>query len=396
MPRLADVVAVLERQYPPSLAETWDAVGLVCGDPDADVRRVLFAVDPVAEVADEAIDWHADLVVTHHPLFLRPVNGFPATTAKGRLVHRLVSNGIGLFTAHTNADNAEPGVNDALGRALGLTGLRPLMPRESTPLDKIVTFVPTEHAGRVLDALAAAGAGAIGEYDRCAWTTSGLGTFRPSAAANPAIGRAGRIEEVVETRLEMVLPRSSRTAVVAALRSSHPYEEPAFDVLELAGLPGTAGSGRIGRLAETEPLSRFVRRVARSLPATVAGVRAVGDPHAPVRTVAVCGGAGDAFLGAARASGADAFVTADLRHHPASEAVQAAEPENDRGPALVDVAHWASEWPWLPEAADRLVSALAGRGITVDTRVSETPTDPWVLHEPSGTPGPDEGGSPER
>jgi dinuclear metal center YbgI/SA1388 family protein len=388
-----DVVAVLERHYPPALAETWDAVGLVCGDPDAEVRRVLFAVDPVAEVGDEAIGWRADLVVTHHPLFLRPVNGFPATNPKGRLLHRLVSNGVGLFTAHTNADNADPGVNDALGRALGLTALRPLVPRETAPLDKVVTFVPVADADRVLDALAAAGAGAIGEYDRCAWTTSGVGTFRPSAAANPTIGRAGQIEEVVETRLEMVLPRSRRADVVAALRSSHPYEEPAFDVLELAGFPGTSGSGRIGRLVDAEPLSQFARRVARALPATAAGVRAAGEPDAPVRTVAVCGGAGDSLLNAARAAGVDAFVTADLRHHPASEA---AEASRDGGPALVDVAHWASEWPWLPEAADRLVSELAGRGITVDTRVSETPTDPWVLHEPSGTPGPDEGGSPER
>lgn len=166
MPRLAEIVAVLDRLYPPETAESWDAVGLVCGDPDAEVQRVLFAVDPVGAVVDEALAWGADLVVTHHPLFLRPVHGVPATTYKGRLVHRLIRGGAGLLTAHTNADAARGGVNDALAAALGLTDTRPLVPHESAPLDKLVVFVPEADAERLLDAVAAAGAGGIGDYDR--------------------------------------------------------------------------------------------------------------------------------------------------------------------------------------------------------------------------------------
>ncbi|WP_211658664.1 Nif3-like dinuclear metal center hexameric protein [Phytoactinopolyspora halophila] len=381
MPRLSDVIAVLDEQYPPSSAESWDAVGLVCGDPDADVHRVLFAVDPVAAVADEAIDWGADLLVTHHPLFLRPVHGVAATTPKGRLVHRLVTNGAALYTAHTNADSADPGVSDALADAIGLRDLRPLRPDTGEPQDKLIVFVPEPDTPQVLDALTTAGAGIIGNYERCAWMTSGTGTFRPGAGANPTIGAVGDVEEVAEHRLEMVLPRRIRASVIAALYEAHPYEEPAYDIYELADVPTSAGLGRVGVLDEPESLRSFTRRVADALPATVSGVRAAGDPEATVRTVAVCGGAGDSLLDVARRAGVDAYVTGDLRHHPASEALDGG------GPALLDVAHWAGEWPWLGRAADRLLEGLAARGNTVETRISQIPTDPWTLHEPGRSAG---------
>jgi dinuclear metal center YbgI/SA1388 family protein len=269
VPTLRDVVAILERVYDPAWAESWDAVGLVCGDPDEPVRTVAFAVDPVAAVIDEALERGADLLVTHHPLFLRGVHGVPATTFKGRLVHKLIRGGAALFTAHTNADSADPGVSDALAQALGLHDLRPLEPRAATP--------------------------------------------------------------------------------------------------EL-------GIGRVGELAESEALSAFAARVAAALPATSGGVRVAGDPDRPVRRVAVCGGAGDTLFGAVRSSGADVYVTADLRHHPASEALEAG------GPALVDVAHWASEWPWLNHAAEMLRSELGPAGTNVDTYVSTLVTDPWTAH----------------
>lgn len=268
-PTVAEVVGALDELYDPRWAEDWDAVGLVCGDPDARVSRVLFAVDPVEVVADEALAWGADLVVAHHPLFLRPVHGVAATTPKGRVVHHLITNGVALHVAHTNADSADPGVSDALAGALGMTPSRPLAPYE---------------------------------------------------------------------------PGSPR------------------------------GIGRICELPAPEPLRRFVERVRRGLPGTPAGIRVAGEPSREVRTVALCGGAGDSLLDAARAASADVFLTADLRHHPAGEALERG------GPALVDVAHWASEWPWLADAARRLTGALAARGATVDTHVSTTVTDPWTAH----------------
>src|SRR3954462_10887772 len=163
MPRLAELIDILERHYDPRWAEPWGAVGLVCGDPDADVRRVHFAVDPVAAVAEEAIDTGAQLLVTHHPLYLRGTTSVAATTAKGRLAHRLISNGVALYVAHTNADVADPGVSDALAAALDLVDTQPLGPRSGELQDKLVTFAPAHAVDSILDAVAAAGAGTIGD-----------------------------------------------------------------------------------------------------------------------------------------------------------------------------------------------------------------------------------------
>jgi dinuclear metal center YbgI/SA1388 family protein len=379
--RLADVIAALEAAYPPALAQDWDAIGLVCGDPDDPVSTVLVAVDPVPETVDEALASGAQLLVTHHPLLLRGVHGVGADTPKGALVHRLVRGGAALFTAHTNADAADPGVSDALAAALGLDVEGPLEPAPSAAFDKIVTFVPVGPAiTAVHEALAAAGAGKIGDYSHCSFATAGTGQFRPLPGAHPTIGEVGKLERVAETKLEMVLPRALRAAVVAALRAAHPYEEPAFDVFEQAALPSSRGLGRIGTLAEAEPLRLFADRVAAALPATSWGVRAAGDPERPVRRVAVCGGAGDSALGAATAAGVDAYVTADLRHHPASEHLLARDTELGV-PALVDVAHWASEWPWCAQAADVVRAALesAAAGGSVEVRVSTRRTDPWTI-----------------
>jgi dinuclear metal center YbgI/SA1388 family protein len=384
---VSHLVDAMTRRYPPAWAEPWDAVGLVCGDPAASVHRVLLAVDPAPAVVDEAVEWGADLLLTHHPLLLRGVHSVAATTAKGRAIHALVRHGVALFAAHTNADSAKPGVSDALADALGLVDLQPLAP-QADELDKVVTFVPHADADMVLDALAVAGAGRIGNYDRCAYRLDGQGTFRPLPGAVPTIGAVGDVEVVAETRLEMVLPRDRRAAVVRALRESHPYEEPAFDLFELAGFDARRGLGRVGALREPEPLHRFVHRVADALPRTAQGVVASGDPDQLVTRVAVGGGSGDSLLDAAARAGVDAFVTADLRHHPASEAL------DDGGPALVNVSHWASEWPWLAQAADLLRADLASvvgevAQAELEVRVSDRRTDPWTVH--ANTPVPSSG-----
>ncbi len=368
MPSLKDVVDLVHGWYPPATADDWDAVGLVYGDPAASVAKVLFAVDPAPDVAREAAEWGADLLVVHHPLFLKPVHGFAATTPKGRTLATLAGAGCGLLTAHTNADRAVDGVSEAMARALGLEELSPLATSPGPATDKLVVFVPPGSADAVREALAASGAGRIGDYDHASFSTPGEGRFRPLAGANPTVGEVGRIEMVAEVRVECVLPRSERAAVVAAMLAAHPYEEPAYDVLELAD-PGLAdsGVGRIGTIAETT-LQHFAEHVAAALPATTHGVRVAGDPEARVRRVAVCGGAGDFLLGDVRAAEVDAYVTSDLRHHPASEFR-----EHD-GPALVDVAHWAAEWTWLPVVQAKVVQAL---GDTVETRVSTIRTDPW-------------------
>jgi len=377
MPTLSDVVELLHGWYPPATADSWDAVGLVAGDPATPVRKVLFAVDPTLEVAREAADWGADLLVVHHPLFLKAVHGVPATTPKGRTLAALLGAGCGLLTAHTNADRAVGGVSEALAGALGLTGVRPLAADWSTPLDKLTTYVPVPDAERVRAALGEAGAGRIGDYDQASFSSTGEGRFRPLRGASPTIGEVGRPEVVEEVRVEVVLPRGARTAVVTALLAAHPYEEPAYDVVELAD-PGTAqtGAGRIGTVDATT-LRDFAAVVAGALPPTAHGVRVAGDPDRVVRRVAVCGGAGDFLLDAVLRSDADVYVTSDLRHHPAAEFL-----EKD-GPALLDVAHWAAEWTWLPVVRARLAEAL---GDTVELRVSTLCTDPWSFRPAGGRP----------
>ncbi|MEU4396255.1 Nif3-like dinuclear metal center hexameric protein [Kribbella sp. NPDC023855] len=372
---LSDVVEVLDGLYDPAWAESWDAVGLVTGDPGQPVRRILFAVDPMRVVVDEAISGGFDLLVTHHPLLLRGVNSVAATTPKGRVIHDLIRAGVALQVCHTNADNANPGVSDALAAALGLTETRPLKAMPSEPMDKVVVYVPVAETQKLIDALAAAGAGRIGEYERAAWSSTGEGTFRPLDGANPTIGEVGAIERVVEDRVEMLLPRHRRRAVVEALKAAHSYEEPAFDIFEMAALPSNRGGGRIGVLAEALPLKRFAELVGERLPRTEHGVRVSGDPDRLIESVAVVGGAGDSEFERVRAADVDAYVTADLRHHPATEARA-----YDEGPALVDVAHWASEWPWLKDAERLVTDALATRGFTVDAQVSTICTDAWTLH----------------
>lgn len=299
-PTLGRVVEALESLYPPSTAEGWDAVGLVVGDPGHPVRKVLFAVDPVSAVVDEALEWGADLLVTHHPLFLKGVHSVAATTFKGAVVHRLLTGGCGLYVAHTNADAAPHGVADALADLAGIVDRRPLV----------------------------APAGGPGGGPRIGPDATGAATDAASA---------------VET-----------------------------------------GIGRVGRLAEPVTLRAFAERVAAALPSTAQGVRVAGDLEATVRTAAVVGGSGDSLFDAVRAAAADVYVTADLRHHPASELRERALFEAAGSPSgtpfLVDVAHFASEWPWLGYAARDLVAALSAAGgtvTTVTTRVSTRTTDPW-------------------
>jgi dinuclear metal center YbgI/SA1388 family protein len=373
--RLAEVIDVLDQAYPPGLAQSWDSVGLVCGDPDDVLNSVTIAVDATAVVLDQVPD--GGLLLAHHPLLLRGVDTVAASTAKGALVHRLIRSGRSLFTAHTNADSASPGVSDALARALGLTVEAVLEPSPSGPdFDKWVIFVPPENAEAVRAAVFAAGAGQIGDYSGCSWSVSGTGQFLPGDGASPAIGSVGAVEHVVEDRVEVIAPARARRAVLSAMRAAHPYEEPAFDIFALAPPPADVGLGRIGSLARPEPLSAFVSRVRTGLPQTSWGVRAAGNPDTTVSRVAVCGGAGDSLLDIVAAAGVQAYVTADLRHHPADEHCRASDV------ALIDVAHWASEYPWCEQAADVLRSVF---GADLSVRVCPIRTDPWNVDDPGGS-----------
>ncbi|MFE7890620.1 Nif3-like dinuclear metal center hexameric protein [Streptomyces sp. NPDC057412] len=276
MPRLSEVIAALETLWPAERAESWDAVGTVVGDPGQEVSRVLFAVDPVQEIVDEAVELGADLLVTHHPLYLRGTTTVAASHFKGRVVHTLIKSDIALHVAHTNADTADPGVSDALAGALDLRVTGPLVPD------------PTDPEGR-------------------------------------------------------------------------------------------RGLGRVCELDQPLTVRALAARAAERLPATAQGIRVAGDPDAVVRTIAVSGGSGDSLFDQVRAAGVDAFLTADLRHHPVSEAV-AHSPL-----ALLDAAHWATEWPWCELAAAQLDEISDRHGWDLRVHVSATVTDPWTAHAASTT-----------
>lgn len=367
--RLGEVIAVLDEAYPPQLAHDWDSVGLVCGDPDEQLESVTLAVDATDAVVDTV--GPGGLLVAHHPLLLRGVDTVAASTPKGALIHRLIRSRAALFTAHTNADAANPGVSDALAESLGLTVDGVLEPAGfGAALDKWVIFVPADNTEVLREALFAAGAGRIGDYSHCSWSITGTGQFLPGAGASPAIGTVGAVQRVEEDRVEVIAPASLRARVLAAMRAAHPYEEPAFDVFSLAALPAGTGIGRVGSLPRPLRLADFVELVNQALPQTTWGVRAAGDPDASITRVAVCGGSGDSLLGAARSAGVQAYLTADLRHHPADEHRRGSEV------ALIDVAHWASEYPWCSQAAALLRSHF---GESLPVTVCPVRTDPWTI-----------------
>lgn len=377
MTTVSDVITVLERAYPPELAESWDRIGLVCGDRDAEVRKVMFAVDPLPPVIDDAIAEGVSLLVTHHPLLLRGVHTVAADTPKGNTLHRLIRAGIALYCAHTNADTAEPGVSDALAAAIGLHVTGALTPIPGPSTDLLSVSVPRERADHVLKALHAVGAGAFGAYEDAASTWPQTGSFRPTRGANPALGQVGELVTVEELRIEVVLPRRLRAEVLAAMFAAHPYEAPAHAVHELPDQPSRRGLGRVGELDEPEPFTRFVERVAQRLPASGAGTRGAGEADRMIKRVAVCGGAGDSGLAAATAAGVDAYVTADLRHHPVTEHLFGPAAPEFTAPNLVDIGHWVSEWPWCGQAANITREALDG---TVNVLVSTRRTDAWSVH----------------
>ncbi|GAA1843850.1 Nif3-like dinuclear metal center hexameric protein [Brevibacterium marinum] len=271
-PKVSECVDVFETLWPTGLAESWDSVGLAVGDPDAEVRSMLLALDPMDAVIAEAVVLGSDLVFNHHPLMLKPVKSVNASTLKGGAVHTLISNDIALFNAHTNADSARGGVSDALISLLGIDDGQPIAP----------------HAD------------------------------------------------------------SSET-----------------------------GIGRVGDLTTPTPVRDIARTLSNRLPRTTTGVRIAGDPAATVTRVAVCGGAGDSLFDEVRASGAEVYITADLRHHPATEARDTANRQGGR-PQLIDVSHWASETVWLTAAAKQLEAEFAARGLRVTLQHSAVSTDPWV------------------
>lgn len=357
--------------YPPSHAASWDNVGLQVGDPAWPVERVLTTLDVTGRVIEEAADGPPTLVLAHHPLLFRPLARLTPDTASGRSALAAARAGVAVLAAHTNLDVADDGAgtSDPVARALELQSVRSL---ETDVAEgrrvKLVTFVPQDDVDTVVDALAEAGAGHIGDYTRCHFRVDGTGSFRPDEGAEPHVGRVGEVHHEPEARVEMELPRGAVGRVVAALVAAHPYEEVAYDLHPLLDVDGH-GLGLVGELPSPLPLRALAARLRDELPSP--HLRYAGEPDRLVRRVAVVGGAGDSHIGAAMAVGADVYVTGDLRHHVTLDA-------RELGLALVDAGHHAVEAAAIPRWTTRLATAATRRGLQAPVIASRVDTAPWT------------------
>ncbi|MEO0557709.1 MAG: Nif3-like dinuclear metal center hexameric protein [Bacteroidota bacterium] len=367
MPQISDIVRALDAWAPPGQKADFDRVGLQVGDPSAPARGVVVALDLTPAVVDEAIEHGASLIVTHHPLLFKPLDRVTATHPVGGLVLRLAQAGIAFHAIHTNLDAAWDGVSFALARQLELEDIGLLAPLDGV-MRKLTTYVPPSHADAVRSALADAGAGEIGEYRACSFSTEGTGRFQPLETASPTIGKAGGdVETVSEVRIEAVLPSWILSDAITAITSVHPYEQPVIDVVALHGRATRSGYGAVGALASPEPLYVFLGRVASTLGS--GALRYVGDPSQTIARVAVCGGSGMSFFPDARRAGVDAYVTADITYHRFFEALDA-----DGRPqiALIDAGHYETE-----AITERLIAdELAARFPDVPVRVTTHRTSP--------------------
>jgi len=364
--QLSGLVSVLEEIAPSRFAEQWDNVGLLCGDLKQNVSRVMLCIDYTKQVADETRSQKCDAVIAYHPPIF---DGFKQITADGAaaLVFDAVSNGIALYSPHTALDVADGGTNDLLADILGLTSRRPLRIAPTTSdTCKLVVFVPQPQLQQVSDALFAAGAGHIGNYSSCSFRTTGAGTFFGEAGSDPQIGKPGRLETIEEVRLETIVPKQKIEPVIAALRKSHPYEQPAFDIYSLESAAPSMGLGRIGPLPSPTLLSKLIEQIKIGL--EIRSLLVAGEDRI-VTTAAMCAGAGGSLLSDALTQKADLYLTGELRHHDALKAAAA-------GMTVICTLHSNSERAILKRLKSRLEQRLA----SVQFLASQKDRDPFQIH----------------
>lgn len=355
---IKDITDALDAIAPPIMAQSWDNVGLLAGDRAARCRRLLLCIDMTPAVLAEAVASRCQMIVAYHPPIFRPIKRLLAEgDGTDALVHRAIAAGIAIYSPHTALDAAPGGTNDVIADLCDLTDIEPF---EYTSSDdqqcKIVTFVPKNKLDAVSFAMAAAGAGRIGNYELCSFRTQGEGTFFGTESTNPKVGHRGRLEKVSETRVEMVALRNRLPEVIDALLRTHPYEEPAYDIYPLAGTP-SFGIGRVGSLPNRTTLASLAKTLQRKIHSRVATI--VGAPATRVHRAAICvGAAGLLPLERPRSANCDVIVTGELRHHEALAILRANR-------TAITLGHWESERPVLPVLAKRLTAMLPNLTIQV-------------------------------
>ena len=330
--QIQDVVRHLEQWAPPAYQEEYDNSGLITGNSQWPVTGILTTLDCTENVIEEAMASRCNLIVAHHPIVFRGLKRLTGRNYVERAVIRAIKNDIAIYALHTNLDHVRTGVNHEIANRLGLVNARVLAPRPGT-LAKLVTFVPRTHEGPVVDALHQAGAGQIGNYEYCSFRVAGQGYFRPNENANPHLGQRGELEQVDEIRIEIVFPRQNKDNVLAALRSSHPYEEVAYYYQLIDNGNPDVGAGLVGELPQPLEPKQFLTSLKNNMKTPV--IRYTAPPPKAIERVAVCGGAGSFLLPRAIAEGAQVLVTADFKYHEFFDSEQKI--------MIADIGHYESE-----------------------------------------------------
>jgi len=361
------VIQYVERLAPKALAFEGDKIGLHVGTLQKKVRKVMVALDVLEPVVDEAITEGVDLIVAHHAVIYRPLKHIRTDLPAGRVFEKLLKHDIAVYTAHTNLDVAEGGLNDWLAEAIGLADVEVLDVIHRDAWKKLIVYVPLSHRDAVFEAVCRAGAGKVGNYGWCSFQVQGIGTFLPEAGTNPFIGEQGKLEKVEEVRLELVVPASRQAQVVKAMLDAHPYEEVAYDIIPL-DLPGTGyGIGRIGHLPHPVTLRELAEQVKKTF--DLSGLRVVGDLQRTVKKVAVVGGDGSSFVSKAILRGADVYLTGDIGYHTAHDA-------QAEGLSIIDAGH-NIEKIMKQKLADYLLAQLKADGYQTEVIASSVHTDPF-------------------
>lgn len=342
--KVRDISSILEFHYPPYIAENWDNVGLQIGSMDSLVRKILVTLEVDAEVLNEAVISQADLIITHHPFFFKPVKSINFDHPQGGLIKTMIQHNISLYAAHTNLDAGNKGLNQYLAEKLELQDISLLDSSYSEALYKLVVYVPREYEPIVREKITAAGAGHIGKYSHCTFRSMGTGTFLPGESSQPFIGQTGQLEEVEEYRLETIVPQNILSKVLDSMKASHPYEEIAYDLYPLSNQSLVYSLGRIGFLNNAVNLQEFCDYVKQKL--HIDTLRVEGDWHNKVRKIAIVSGAGTSFINIAHKQGCDLLLTGDLKYHEAKDA-------QALGLNIVDAGHQQMERLMVP-----LIAAL--------------------------------------
>lgn len=339
------LMEALDQLAPRYLAENWDNVGLLLGNPAQDINRILVVLDVTDEIVEYATSKQYDMIIAHHPLIFRPMKNLRTDLPQGKIISKLIKNDIAVFSLHTNLDIAKGGINDILAQKLNLQDIMPLNTSYCENLIKLVVFVPKDHVEIVRNAICKAGAGHIGKYDECSFKVQGIGTFRPLDGSSPFCGQIDKLEQVEEYRLETVMPSKIVNKVVKAMIKAHPYEEIAYDLYRLENSINENGLGRIGKLLKPISMKDFLEEV--KIKFGINNLRFVGENEKIIKKVAICSGSGSEFIVKSAYQGADVIITGDVKYHEAQQAI-------DNNINIIDAGHFGTEYHMAEFVAEYL------------------------------------------